>query len=83
MVARKVLVAKSALVLLTAAALFTLYQASFDVWMMSYPFADATVWRTRLYIRLATVVVIAFVWIAAAVWLFRQRRRSINATPTR
>jgi hypothetical protein len=80
---RKVLAAKLALGLLTVAALFDLYFASFDVWMTAYPFVDASVWRLRLYLKLAIVFVIAVLWFALAVWLFGQRRQSSNAMRAR
>jgi hypothetical protein len=68
--------ASVALVLLTLAGLVSLYQVAFDVWMTAYPFANATEWRTRLYIRLATAIVIGVFWSVLAVWLYRQRRRT-------
>jgi hypothetical protein len=49
---------------------------AFDLWMTAYPFATANEWRTQLYIRLATAVMIGVLWSSLAVWLFRQRRRT-------
>ncbi len=65
-----------ALALLTLGGLVSLYQVLFDVWMTAYPFANASEWRMRLYIRLATAIVIAVCWSVLAVWLYRQRRRN-------
>jgi len=62
------------LFILTAGGLFTLYQVCFDVWMTAYPFANTSEWRTRLYVRLATIIVIGFFWSSIVVWLFRHRR---------
>lgn len=62
------------LFILTMGGLFTLFQVCFDVWMTAYPFANTSEWRTRLYIRLATVIVIGFLWSAIVAWLFRRRR---------
>ena len=66
--------ASVALFILTMGGLFTLYQVCFDVWMTAYPFANASEWRTRLYIRLATIIVIGFLWSGIVAWLFRHRR---------
>ena len=65
-----------ALVLLTLAGLVSLYQVAFDLWMTAYPFANANEWRTRLYYRLATAIVIGVLWSALAVWIYRLKRRS-------
>jgi len=62
------------LFILTAGGLFTLYQVCFDVWMTAYPFANTSEWRTRLYVRLATIIVIGFFWSSIVAWLFRHRR---------
>lgn len=70
----KVWCASVALFILTMGGLFTLFQVCFDVWMTAYPFANTSEWRTRLYIRLATVVVIGFFWSGIVAWLFRHRR---------
>ena len=72
----KIILARVVLIVLTLGGLVSLYQVSFDVWMTAYPFANANEWRMRLYIRLATTVVIALFWSVLAVWLYRQRRRS-------
>lgn len=72
----KVLGASVMLFVLTMGGLFTLYQVLFDVWMTAYPFANTSEWRTRLYIRLATIIVIGFIWSTIVTWLFRQRRRA-------
>ena len=72
----KIIWARAALVALTLGGLVSLYQVSFDVWMTAYPFAHANEWRTRLYIRLATTLVIAVFWSVLAVWLYRQRPSS-------
>jgi antibiotic biosynthesis monooxygenase (ABM) superfamily enzyme len=76
----KIIWAGAALVLLTIAGLVSLYQVLFDVWMTAYPLADANEWRTRLYIRLATAVVIAVLWSVLAIWLKRQGRRQAGGT---
>lgn len=70
----KVMGASVALFILTMGGLFTLYQVLFDVWMTAYPFANTTEWRTRLYIRLATLIVIGLIWSTIVAWLFRHRR---------
>jgi len=64
------------LVLLTIAGFISLYQVTFDVWMTAYPYADADVWKQRLWLRLITTIVIAALWIIALVWLIRARRRA-------
>jgi hypothetical protein len=59
-----------------------------DPWRTSYPpsgafrcmddglpVANANEWQTRLYIRLATTIVIGLVWGVLALWLLRQRQR--------
>ena len=66
--------ASLALFILTMSGLFTLFQVLFDVWMTAYPFANTSEWRTRLYIRLATLIVVGFLWSGTVVWLFRHRR---------
>lgn len=66
--------ASVALFILTMGGLFTLFQVCFDVWMTAYPFANTSEWRTRLYVRLATIIVIGFFWSGIVVWLFRHRR---------
>jgi hypothetical protein len=70
----KVWSASVSLFILTMGGLFTLFQVCFDVWMTAYPFANTSEWRTRLYIRLATVIVIGFLWSGIVAWLFRRRR---------
>ena len=72
----KVIWARVAMVLLSLGGFVSLYQVSFDVWMTAYPFTNANEWRTRLYIRLTTTLVIAVFWGVLAVWLYRQRRKS-------
>jgi hypothetical protein len=72
---RKIIWASVTLVLLTLGGLVSLYQLCFDVWMTAYPLANANEWRTRLYIRLATTIVIGLFWGTLAVWLSRQRRQ--------
>lgn len=67
---KKLIWARIALIILTLGGLFSLYQVAFDVWMTAYPFADSHVWRTRLYIRFATTVIIGTLWIALAIWLY-------------
>jgi hypothetical protein len=69
----KMVLAMIALVILTVAGLVNIYQAMFDLFMMTYPSADANEWRTKLYIRLATAVLIGLGWIILAIWLIRQR----------
>jgi len=66
--------ARVMLLILTMGGLFTLYQVCFDVWMTAYPFANTSEWRTRLYVRLATIIVIGFFWSGIVAWLFRHRR---------
>ncbi len=70
----KLMGVSAALFVLTMGGLFTLFQVCFDVWMTAYPFANTSEWRTRLYIRLGTVVVIGFLWSGIVAWLFRHRR---------
>jgi len=70
----KVWGASVALFILTMGGLFTLFQVCFDVWMTAYPFANTSEWRTRLYVRLATIIVIGFFWSGIVAWLFRHRR---------
>ena len=70
----KLMGAIAGLFVLTMGGLFTLFQVCFDVWMTAYPFANTSEWRTRLYIRLATIVVIGFLWSGIVAWLFRHRR---------
>lgn len=74
----KLVGASVALFVLTIGGLFTLFQVLFDVWMTAYPFANTSEWRTRLCIRLVTIVVIGFVWSTIVVWLVRRRRREQN-----
>ena len=76
----KLMGASLALFLLTMGGLFTLFQVLFDAWMTAYPFANTTEWRTRLYIRLATIIVIGFIWSTIVAWLFRHRRRVEGAS---
>ena len=71
----KIVWAAVALALLTLGELISLYQVLFDAWMTAYPFADANAWRARLYIRLATAIVITLFWSVLALWLYRQKRR--------
>ena len=66
--------ASIALFILTTGGLFTLYQVCFDVWMTAYPFVNTSEWRTRLYVRLATIILIGFLWSGIVAWLFRHRR---------
>jgi hypothetical protein len=68
------ILARAGHVILTLLGLFTLYQVLFDLWMLAYPFADPHVWRSRLYIRLATLVIVVVSWSALAVWLNRTKR---------
>ncbi len=70
----KLWVASAVLFILTMGGLFTLYQVCFDVWMTAYPFANTSEWRARLYMRLATIIVIGFFWSGIVGWLFRHRR---------
>lgn len=65
--------------LLTLCGLLSLYQTLFDLWMTAYPYADASVWARRVYLRLATTTVIAIVWVALIVWLWRQRRKKAES----
>jgi hypothetical protein len=58
----RVMGASIALFILTMGGLFTLYQVIFDIWMTAYPFANTNEWRTRLYIRLATIILIGLIW---------------------
>jgi hypothetical protein len=70
----KLIGASVALFILTMGGLFTLYQMLFDVWMTAYPFVNTSEWRTRLYVRLATCILIGFLWSTLVAWLFRHRR---------
>jgi hypothetical protein len=72
----KIMWASIALGILTLGGLVSLYQVLFDVWMTAYPFVNTNEWRTRLYIRLTTTIVIGLLWSTLAVWLFRHRRRT-------
>jgi hypothetical protein len=71
----KLMGASATLFILTMGGLFTLYQVFFDVWMTAYPFNNTHEWRTRLYMRLTTFIVIGVIWSALVAWLFRHRRR--------
>jgi hypothetical protein len=64
---------RTGLVTLTLCGLFTLYQVLFDLWVLAYPFADPHVWRNRLYVRLATLIIMGVSWSALAVWLNRRK----------
>jgi hypothetical protein len=63
------------LILLTIAGLITLYQVAFDVWMTAYPYANADIWKQRLWVRLITTVVIGVLWALILTWLIKARRR--------
>jgi hypothetical protein len=63
------------LILLTIAGLISLYQVAFDVWMTAYPYANADIWRQRLWVRLVTTVVIGVLWVVLLTWFIRIRRR--------
>ena len=76
----KIIWASGALVSLTIAGLISLYQVLFDVWMTAYPFANANEWRVRLYLRLATTIVISLFWSVLAGWLYRPRRRQTGSS---
>jgi hypothetical protein len=76
----KIVWARVALVLLTLGGLVSLSQVLFDAWMTAYPFADASEWRARLCVRLATTIVIAVLWIVLAIWMKRQRGRQAGVT---
>lgn len=78
MLRSKIMGASIMLGVLTLAGLFSLYQVMFDVWMTAYPYANTSEWRTRLYIRLATTIVIGLFWSTLAVWLFRHRRSNVK-----
>lgn len=71
----KTILASIALVLLTLGALNSFYWLAFSFWMTAYPYTNASEWRPRVYVWLATTIVIGLAWGALAVWLFRQRRR--------
>ena len=75
---RKLTLAISLLAALTIGGLFTLYQICFDIWMTAYPpeAPNLSYWRKLLAIRLATAAVIALLWVIAAIWLFRDKRRA-------
>jgi len=66
--------ASVALFALAVGVVFTLLQMCFDVWMTAYPFANTSEWRTRLYVRLATFIVIGVLWSILVAWLLRHRR---------
>jgi hypothetical protein len=70
----KIMWASITLGVVTLGGFFSLYQVLFDVWMTAYPYANTSEWRTRLYIRLTTTIVIGIFWSALAVWLVRHRR---------
>jgi len=69
----KLMGASVALFILTMGGLFTIFQVCFDVWMTAYPFANTSEWRIRLYIRLATLILVGFLWSTIVAWLFRHR----------
>lgn len=66
---------------LSLCGLISIYQALFDLWMTAYPFANISVWRTRLYLRSGTVVIVGLLWIAVFIWLVRHK--IVNKQPPR
>ena len=68
------------LILLTIAGLISLYQVAFDVWMTAYPYANAEIWKQRLWVRLITTAVIGALWVVTLAWLIRTRRRGHSRT---
>jgi hypothetical protein len=75
MTQRRIISAKIILAFLTLGEIYSVYWFLFSVWMRAYPFADSTVWRSRLYTWLIISGFGALVWGALAVWLFRHRRK--------
>lgn len=74
---KRLLWAKVILALLTLVAAFSLYQVIFCAWMTAYVAPENVgEWRGRFYIRLTTSLVVGMLWIAAVIWLIRQKRRS-------
>jgi hypothetical protein len=71
---RWVVFAFATLGLWTLAGAISLYQVAFDIRMTAYPYADVNEWRHRLYIRIATTILIGICWSATAIWLYRNRR---------
>ena len=72
-VARK-RIAWSMVALLTVGGILSAYQMLFALWMTAYPMVDASIWRPRVYFRLALTLVIGLLWSSLVVWLFRHRR---------
>ena len=81
--ASKKLWAKAILALLTLVEALSFYQASFCAWMAAYSPANASEWGHRFYIRVTTGLVVGILWIAAAIWLIRQRRRGTRRSGDR
>ena len=52
MIQRRLMWAKIALVLLTLGEIDSIYWVLFSAWMTAYPFANSSLWRTRLYLWL-------------------------------
>jgi hypothetical protein len=77
---KKLFWAKVILALLTLVAAISFYQVIFCAWMTAYSPGNAGEWRGRFYIRLATSLIVGILWIAAVVWLIRQKRRSGTVT---
>jgi hypothetical protein len=51
------------IILLPFAAIITLYQIAFCIWMCAHPLYVSTEWRVRLLIRLVSFVAIGLGWI--------------------
>lgn len=70
----KLMVARVGLFILTMGGILTLFQVLFDTWMTAYPFVNISEWRTRLLLRLATIVGISIIWSTILAWLLRHRK---------
>jgi hypothetical protein len=60
------------LTFLTVAAMVSVYQVLFSLWMTAYPYADINSWRPHFYLRLAQTALIGMLWTALVVWMFRR-----------
>jgi hypothetical protein len=63
------------LVLLTLGEVFSMYYAMFFVWIMANHATGLHELWGRVYIWLAASLLIGLVWIAIAVWLFRNQTK--------
>jgi hypothetical protein len=61
------------LVLLTLGEIFSMYYAIFFIWIMAHHATGLHELWGRVYIWLAVSLLIGLVWIAVAIWLFRNQ----------